>query len=93
MQTNQSADRKLRSAVAVIQLFLPISVATAVASAAVIAAEQIAQRAVFPHGIYKRDEYGCTASGKHAFQSVFGAACSYEQENEYPKAAVAASEL
>lgn len=70
-----------------------LSVATASATTVVVAAEQIAQCAVLPHCVDERDKNGGAATRKYAFKTVFGTACGYEQENEYPKAAVAASEL
>lgn len=51
------------------------SVAPAVAVASVVSAEQIAERAVFPHCVYKGDEYGGAAAGQHALETVFRTTC------------------
>lgn len=51
-----------------------ILVATATAATAVVtAAEQVVQRAVLPHTVEQRDEYGSAAAGKNAFKSVAAA--------------------
>ena len=63
------------------------------AATAAVTAEKVTQRTVFPHGENKCDEYGRATAGKHAFKPVICTARRYEQQNEYPKAAVAAAKL